>query len=847
MSTLVFNGKQLSGGIPKGQVKNILDNFANDYDPSSTYAVNDYCMYNGLLYKCITAITEGEAFDATKWSKTDCGSEIREINNNIAVENVKYDNSESGLVADNVQDAIDEVNDKADTATNIAKGRNQAHVFATTEAMQTWLSNADNKGQYNVGDNLYIIDVGVPDWWVSEVLTEVDTETGYFYKIAPLETQKVDLTEINTAIDGKVSKVEGKGLSTEDYTTEEKNKLNEIANNGITNTVEGENPTINNSTDGNLIYLKNNGYTEQKTLSGKNLLNAKLNTNIGSNDAYSGIKVKPSTKYTLTLKQKCVNRTETATVAQHWIAQKDADGNTITGTNKAICFMTFSNVNEVLTKIESFTTSSDTDTLYLDLGNYLSSALALQTIEAQLEEGGATTYEPYCGGISSPNPNYPQHVDGLGDNGYFDGVLKQGGYKGIDGSYDSSLTNYICNTNSIPCNNNDTVNLVYEETIDDIVLLFYGESGYISYKQVTTTDKIETTVPSGATSFNFRLSKTGLTPSTAKHISVTINGQYAVRVKTCGKNVLDIKEENSLITSTDGTIISQNDCVYAIVDVRNWDRVTLRGDFTLLGNSVLRVGYCTEYPNVDVKATRDNWYGNNVYNVSAYNYLLLTFVTNGTSTTTDFINSFFLEYGSVTDATYESHQSSTALIPISAPLYDGDYIEVFADGSGREYRKMSSIVYDGSDDEEWIVFKDNIFRIVIPDAKTALQTSKCSHFANVNQAYNGDVGTYCDHTDTNKFFNTEFSNISDWKAWLQSNPMTVVYELAQPTSTPLTAEQVAELMKLQTFKGVTHVSADGEVYARYYCNTDNGDTVNRLQEIIINLEKRVAELENSNV
>lgn len=79
-------------------------------------------------------------------------------------------------------------------AESIAKGRNRAKVFATTDDMLEWIKNDDNKGQCNVGDNLYIVDVGVPDWWISEVLEEKDQETGQWYKIAQLETQKVDLT-----------------------------------------------------------------------------------------------------------------------------------------------------------------------------------------------------------------------------------------------------------------------------------------------------------------------------------------------------------------------------------------------------------------------------------------------------------------------------------------------------------------------------------------------------------------------------------------------------------------------------------------------------------------------------
>ena len=45
-------------------------------------------------------------------------------------------------------------------------------------------------------------------------------------------------TEVNTALSGKVDKVDGKGLSTNDYTTDEKNKLGGIASNAQVNVIE---------------------------------------------------------------------------------------------------------------------------------------------------------------------------------------------------------------------------------------------------------------------------------------------------------------------------------------------------------------------------------------------------------------------------------------------------------------------------------------------------------------------------------------------------------------------------------------------------------------------------------
>lgn len=46
-------------------------NLADRYDATSTYAVGDYCIYGGQLYKCTTAISTAEAWDSTHWTATD--------------------------------------------------------------------------------------------------------------------------------------------------------------------------------------------------------------------------------------------------------------------------------------------------------------------------------------------------------------------------------------------------------------------------------------------------------------------------------------------------------------------------------------------------------------------------------------------------------------------------------------------------------------------------------------------------------------------------------------------------------------------------------------------------------
>ncbi len=128
--------------------------------------------------------------------------------NSQKAELISYDNSISRLTSDKVQDAIDDINAKADEAITVAKGKNRSTVFDTTQDMYAWLSNVDNKEKCQVGDNLYIKAVDVPDWWVSEVLTEADPDTGYYYKVAQLETQKVDLGSLEDGLAEELAKLD---------------------------------------------------------------------------------------------------------------------------------------------------------------------------------------------------------------------------------------------------------------------------------------------------------------------------------------------------------------------------------------------------------------------------------------------------------------------------------------------------------------------------------------------------------------------------------------------------------------------------------------------------------------
>jgi len=59
-------------------------NFAGTYSTSSAYAVGAYCIYQGNLYRCTTAIgSGGEAWTAGHWTQVAVGDEITALNDHI--------------------------------------------------------------------------------------------------------------------------------------------------------------------------------------------------------------------------------------------------------------------------------------------------------------------------------------------------------------------------------------------------------------------------------------------------------------------------------------------------------------------------------------------------------------------------------------------------------------------------------------------------------------------------------------------------------------------------------------------------------------------------------------------
>ena len=74
-------------GIPEGQAgSGAVGTVASAYSATKTYAVGDYAIQNGNLYRCTTAITTAESFTAAHWTQVVLGDDVTDLKSDLSVE-----------------------------------------------------------------------------------------------------------------------------------------------------------------------------------------------------------------------------------------------------------------------------------------------------------------------------------------------------------------------------------------------------------------------------------------------------------------------------------------------------------------------------------------------------------------------------------------------------------------------------------------------------------------------------------------------------------------------------------------------------------------------------------------
>lgn len=430
------------------------------------------------------------------------------------------------------------------------------------------------------------------------------------------------------------------------------------------------------------------------------------------------------------------------------------------------------------------------------------------------------TWEPYTGGQPAPNPDYPMVVQGNGNYGFWDGKFENGAYNSATGKPESG-TNYIRCLNDITYSlkSGDEIKFTYEKPVNIGILLF-DKQGALTYASSSKSAEWEYTVTKDQERFRFFVLDTdGVNTETAKHLTITINGKYALCVKSEGVNLCAYVESGAYIhsngePSSTGNYVRTNKMIVkpnttykesSIVDMDSVAKTVVFWD----ENGVF-IKYQSVYSDIQTP--------------SNCKYMALNYNADGL--TVSKIRDVMITEKSVFPDTYIPYQSNVTYIPVDYPLFEGDKI-VQRNGEYLLVRKWKQLVFDGSSDENWTLYSYqgnyNGVLISIADMKIgARQPFYCSRFRNIGME---DItGIWFGVNDNVLYVIFGDSNIAtdvnSFKTWLQSNLMTIVYELATPTEEELSSEAQKALHSImatdeQTELTIVGVPADAGIQNQF--------------------------------
>lgn len=179
-----------------------------------------------------------------------------------------------------------------------------------------------------------------------------------------------------------------------------------------------------------------------------------------------------------------------------------------------------------------------------------------------------------------------------------------------------------------------------------------------------------------------------------------------------------------------------------------------------------------------------------------------------------------LYIGYSSNTTYEPYIGSILNYTLQNPLYKiGDVYDYIDFNRGKIVRNIGVITFDGSDDENWTIYVNNTnmsgYTINISNA---IDTTPCicnklltTNTISTTLEEAIKVLNNAMYVVLNKIRGLNTTEL--FKSWLQSNPITVYYQLSTPTEEDIPTELLTQLKQLQTYSGETNISFEAsDVY-----------------------------------
>lgn len=214
-----------------------------------------------------------------------------------------------------------------------------------------------------------------------------------------------------------------------------------------------------------------------------------------------------------------------------------------------------------------------------------------------------------------------------------------------------------------------------------------------------------------------------------------------------------------------------------------------------------------------------------------------------------------LELGSAATA-FEPYTGSTASLTTGLPLCSVGSIKDEVDyNRGVVIKRTAKIVLNGTETgwgvnsqsptsstgSKWIQLITNAFRRPksVGSDETSHAISADVDIVSPSECYGGEMDDCLSIRDTLSGGTLKaqigiriagIATVSDLTAYLASNPVTVVYELAEPYEIPMTAAEVTAYHALRTFENTTNITATDSptMTVDYLLDTENGKAVGKV-------------------
>lgn len=420
----------------------------------------------------------------------------------------------------------------------------------------------------------------------------------------------------------------------------------------------------------------------------------------------------------------------------------------------------------------------------------------------------------------------------------FNGTLKAGLFLASNGVTFVQNDNYVCSEKFISVTGEETYSISNKNGIEGIyyVLQYDNDKNFIkASNNSTTATSFTTTISSNCCYVRVEIGNSSAAPTVAAIEDFQIEKgpateyeQYGtspspdypspienitgdIEIKDVGKNLVKQMNWKQLPSiATGATVTSVNGYGTDYIAVDNTKNYVFSYSGTADSKYVAFYDESKNFLGYDTNLQIDNYKN---WNVTKYVRLRIDCSENA-------VTNLQLEIGTVATP-YVPYKEQTVYFSLGEEqkLMEGSYL---ADDGIHHTRKQ--VVLDGSDDENWKLWGASLsnverFYINLNTPTINITNSLCSHFKFINGNQDEQHFRWSLSQGIYKQFviyidKSKATTVAELKTWLQSNPITLEYELSEEETVPYTAEQQEaweKIKNLKLFEGVNNIASEGKI------------------------------------